>query len=92
MFFMFVTCVTFHANWMLFTIRSINLFLIYNLDYKNLKFKYFIDEIVIDFWSIVNLTSTNDIRKKICNPIIDLWKFTFNKKYIKGLFGNHLFC
>ena len=75
MFFMFVTCVKFHANWMLFTIRSINLFLICNLDYKNLKFKYFIDGIVIDLWSTVNFTSTNDIKKK---------KMLSNDRFVKN--------
>ena len=42
------TQVKFHVNWILFTIRFINLFLCIILDYKNLKFKYFIDKITID--------------------------------------------
>ena len=37
----------FCVNQMLFTIRSINLFLCIILDYKNLKFKYLIDNIVV---------------------------------------------
>ena len=40
--------VKFRANWMLFIIRSINFFLSITLDYKNLKFKHLIDDIVID--------------------------------------------
>ena len=41
--------VKFHSNRMLFTIRSINLFLYILLDYKILKFKYLIDDITIYF-------------------------------------------
>ena len=40
--------VKFRANWMLFIIQSINFFLSITLDYKNLKFKHLIDDIVID--------------------------------------------
>ena len=40
--------VKFRANWILFIIRSINFFLSVTLDYKNLKFKHLIDDIVID--------------------------------------------
>ena len=42
------THIKFHVNWILFTIRFINLFLCIILDYKNLKFKYLIDDIVIN--------------------------------------------
>ena len=36
---------------MLFAIRFIKLFFMYNFRLKNLKFKYLIDEIVINFLS-----------------------------------------
>ena len=39
-FYTFKTHVKFHVNQMLFTIRSINLFLYIILDYKNSKFKH----------------------------------------------------
>ena len=42
------THVKFCVNWMLFTISSINLFLYIILNYKNLKFKYLIDDIAIN--------------------------------------------
>ena len=42
------THVKFSTNWILFTIRSINLFLCIILDYKKLKFKHLIDDIAID--------------------------------------------
>ena len=41
--------VKFHSNWMLFIIQLINLLLMHILDHRNLKFKYLIDDIVIDF-------------------------------------------
>ena len=42
------THVKFSISWILFTIRSINLFLGIILDYKKLKFKHLIDDIAID--------------------------------------------
>ena len=45
----------FRFNWMLFTIRAVNSCFFYNFKIKkkkkkkNLKFKHFIDEMVIDF-------------------------------------------
>jgi len=42
------THVKIHVNWILFTIRSITYFLCIILNYKNLKFKHLIDNIVID--------------------------------------------
>ena len=45
----------FRFNWMLFTIRAVNSCFVYNFKIqkkkkkKNLKFKHFIDEMVIDF-------------------------------------------
>ena len=44
--------VKFHSNWMLFTIKFINLFFMHKFKLlKNLKLKYWIDNIFIDFWS-----------------------------------------
>ena len=40
--------VKFRSNRMIFTIRVVNLFLCIILDHKNLKFKYLIDNIIID--------------------------------------------
>jgi len=39
----------FYLNRMLFTIQLVNLFFMIILNYKNLKFKHLIDDIVIDF-------------------------------------------
>ena len=58
------THVKFCVNWMLFTISSINLFLYIILNYKNLKFKYLIDDIDIDILFFANLVSMKNIRKK----------------------------
>ena len=49
------------------------------LDYKNPKFKYLIDDIIIDLWSSWNFANVEDIRRK-CNPMVDLPKFIFNNK------------
>ena len=51
----------------------------YSFILKNSKFKNLINDIAIDFLSFWNLASVEDVRKK-CNPIVDLSKFTFNKK------------
>ena len=40
-----------------------------------------IDEIVMDLWSSENFASMEDIGKK-CNSIVDLLKFTINKKIL----------
>ena len=40
-----------------------------------------IDNIAIDIWSLGNFASIDDIRRK-CNPMIDLSKFTSNKKIL----------
>ena len=70
----------------------IGFFLLYNLqsyflcmilDYKNLKFKYLINDIAICLWSSENLASIKDIWK--CNPIIDLLKSKFTKKILGGV-------
>ena len=49
------------------------------LEYKNLKFKHLIDDIVINLWPFWNFASMKDIRRK-CNPIVGLLKFTSNEK------------
>ena len=38
-----------------------------------------IDDIAINILFVINFASMKDIRRK-CNPIMDLSKFTFNKK------------
>ena len=58
-----------------------NYFLCIILDYKNLKFKHLIDNIYIDFGSSESFASIKDIRRK-CNSVVDLSKFTFNKKIL----------
>ena len=88
---------------------SIRFYLLFNpwtyflciiLDYKNSKFKHFINDIVIDLWFYLYFASMEDIRRK-CNPMIDLSKFTFNNKiyiYIYILNGvitliyNQVYC
>ena len=40
-----------------------------------MKFKQFIDDIIIDFQFSRNFVSMEDIRRK-CNPIVDLLEFT----------------
>ena len=72
--------------------QSIGCYLLFNpktyflciiLDYKNLEFKHLINDIAIDlfFFFFGNFVSINDIRKK-CNSMVDLSKFTFNKKIL----------
>ena len=82
---MFLTYMSnFRTNWMLLTIRSINLFiyLFYiNLDYKNMKFKHLIDKRTIDFWSFGKFASIEDIRRKY-NLIMDLLKLISNKNIL----------
>ena len=56
-------------------------FLCILLDYKKLKFKHLTDDITIDFWSSRNLASMKNIRRKY-NTMVDLSKFTFNKKIL----------
>ena len=79
----------------LFTIGSINLFFMYNFILQNSKFKHLSNSIAIDFWFYWNFTSMEDIKRK-CNPIVDLSKFTSNKKYIlsgfMGLIYNQVCC
>ena len=49
---------------MLFTIWFINLILTYKLDYKNSKFKYLINNIIIDLKFFKKFTSMKEIRRK----------------------------
>jgi len=57
------------------------IFLCKILNYKNLKFKHFIDDIVIDLRFSRNFVNTEDIRRK-CNLMISLSKFTSNKNIL----------
>ena len=45
------TRVKFYVNRMLFTIRSLDLFFMYNFKLQNSKFKHLIDDIAIDLFS-----------------------------------------
>ena len=74
---MFFTFLIHISNFM-----SIGYYLLYDLyayilcivlNYKNLQFKQFIDDIAI--------ASMKDIRRR-CNPMINLSKLTFNKKIL----------
>ena len=56
--------VKFHSNRMIFTIQVVNLFLCIILDHKNLKFKYLIDNIIIDSLSFLNFASLENIIRK----------------------------
>ena len=46
-----------------------------------MKFKHLIDNIAINLWSSKNFASMENIRIKY-NPMVDLSKFTFNKKIL----------
>ena len=46
-----------------------------------MKFKYLIDDIVINFLSYENFVCMKKIRRN-CNSIVDLSKFTFNKNIL----------
>ena len=49
--------------------------------------------ITIDLWFSENFTNIEDIRRK-CNLIVDLLKFTSNKKILNGvvILGYNLVC
>ena len=51
------------------------------LNYKNLQFKKFIDDIVINLYFSWNFASMEDIKRRY-NLIVDLSKFTSNKKIL----------
>ena len=60
---------------------KVNLFLCIILDYKNLKLKHFINNVVIDLWFYRNFASVEDIERKY-NPILmDLLKLFPIKRY-----------
>ena len=63
-------------------------FLCIILDYKNMKFKHLINDIVIDLWSSENFTSIKDIKIK-CNLMMDFLKFTSNKKILSRVVTNY---
>ena len=54
----------FYVNKMLLIIQSIHLFLYIILYYKNMKFKYLIDNKKIDFFSYENFASIKNIKRK----------------------------
>ena len=51
------------------------------LNYKNLQFKQFIDDISIDLYFSRNIANMENIKRKY-NPMVDLSKFTSNKKIL----------
>ena len=71
--------IKFCSNWMLFTIRSINLFFIHNFRSQKLKILTFFDGIVIYLWFSWNFASMNDMIRT-CNLIVRFLKFTINLK------------
>ena len=69
---------------------SIGYYLLYDLEvyilciilnYKNLQFKKFIDDIVINLYFSWNFANMEDIKRRY-NLIVDLSKFTSNKKIL----------
>ena len=75
-FYVLNTYIKFYVNWILFIIRFINLFFMH----KNLKFKYLINNIIIDLYSFRNFTSVKDTKKN--DPITNLLKFISNKNIL----------
>ena len=57
------------------------IFLYIILNNKNLWFKQLIDNTIIDLWSSTNFSSMEGIKRK-CNLMMDLSKFTYNKKIL----------
>ena len=53
-------------------------------NYKNLQLKQFIDDIAIVLYFSRNVTSMENIRK-IYNSMVDLSKFTSNKKILNKI-------
>lgn len=53
----------------------------HNLDYKYLKFKHLIYDIVIDFWKLISM---NDISRKY-NSMVNLAKFLSNKNILSRI-------
>ena len=54
------------------------------LNYKNLQIKQFIKDIAINLLFFRNFASMKDIRRK-CNSMVDLSKFTSNKKILSNV-------
>ena len=54
----------------------------HNFKLQKLAFKQFIDDIAIDFYFSRNFASMEDIRRRKCNPMVDLSKFTLIKKIL----------
>ena len=53
----------------------------FRLQKIKLKFKHLIENIAINLWSSENFASMEDIKRK-CKPIVNLSKFTSNKKIL----------
>ena len=49
-----------------------------------MKFKDLSDDITIDIWYFWSFAKIEDLRKK-CNLMVDLLKFTSNKKRLSGV-------
>ena len=49
-----------------------------------MKFNHLIGPKVTDIWYFENFANMEDIERK-CNPIVDLWIFTFNKKILSRI-------
>ena len=64
--------------YLIYTIQFINLFFIHHLRLQNLKFKYLINNIVINLWSSAKFVNMENIKRKY-NLMVDLLKFTSNK-------------
>ena len=79
------TYIKFCVNQILSTIRSISAYILcIILNYKNLQFKQYIDDIANDFQFSRNFASIERIRRKY-NLMVDLSKFTFNKKILSKI-------
>ena len=57
-------------------------FFFYNSGQQNLQFKQLIDDIIIDLWYSRSFANMEDIRKKKCNLLVDMSKFTSYKKIL----------
>ena len=54
----------------------------HNLFIHNLKFKHFLNEVVINLKSSRNFANMKGVRRK-CNLLVSFLKFKFNKKNIE---------
>ena len=48
-----------------------------------MKFKYLIDDMVIEILFFRNFANMENIKRK-CNPMMNLSKFTYNKNILSG--------